>query len=99
MTTDKPVTVAAVGLDHRHIYGQLEGMLKAGCACKGWWTEGEPYWIDGFVKRFPDVPRTDRIEDILNDQDIDLVLLANIPADRAAMAGSVVTGPHTRTSR
>ena len=86
MTSDNPVTVAAVGLDHRHIYGQLEGMLAAGCACKGWWTEGEPYWIEGFRKRFPDVPRIGDIDDVLGDDEIDLVLLANIPSDRADMA-------------
>ena len=86
MTSQEPVTVAAVGLDHRHIYGQLEGMLDVGCICKGWWTDGEPYWIEGFNKRFPDLPRIDDIETILTDPDIDLVLLANIPADRADIA-------------
>lgn len=86
MTLNRPVTVAAVGLDHRHIYGQLEGMLAAGCVCKGWWTQGEPQPIAGFVKRFPDLPRFDDLDDLLGDPEIDLVLLANIPADRADMA-------------
>ena len=42
--------------------------------------------VEGFCKRFPDVPRIDDIDEVLNDPEIDLILLANIPADRAEMA-------------
>lgn len=86
MTDVRPVTVAALGLDHRHIYGQLAGMLSVGAVCKGWWTEGEPGTIEGFVKRFPDIPRVDDYQTLLDDPDIDLVLIANIPSRRADLA-------------
>lgn len=84
--TEQPITVAALGLDHRHIYGQLAGMLKAGAHCKGWWTEGEPASIEGFVQRFPDLPRFANRQALLEEEDVDMVLLANIPCDRAALA-------------
>lgn len=80
------ITVAAIGLDHRHIYGQLGGMLEAGATCKGWWTEGEPNTIEGFTKRFPDVPRVAERKALIEDPDVDLVLLACVPSDRAAYA-------------
>ncbi len=86
MTRDKPVTVAALGLDHRHIYGMLEGMVSAGCVAKGWWTEGDPQPLEGFLKRFPDLKRIPTVEDVLEDAEIDLVLLAGIPCERADLA-------------
>jgi len=78
--------VAVIGVDHRHIFGQLEGMLKAGATCTGWWTEGEPQPVEGFTKRFPDIPRVADRRALLDDPDVDLILLADIPARRADRA-------------
>ncbi|MEM9601402.1 MAG: Gfo/Idh/MocA family oxidoreductase [Pseudomonadota bacterium] len=83
---EAPVTVAVIGIDHRHAYGQLQGMLDAGAQCVGWWTEGEPNTLPGFVKRFPDVPRVASRETVLADPRVDLVIVADIPANRAARA-------------
>ena len=81
-----PLKFAAVGIDHRHIYGQAEHMLAAGGEFVGWWTEGEPNTQDGFRKRFPDIPRmTDRSQ-LLNDPDIALILIAAVPSQRADLA-------------
>ena len=80
------LTVAAVGLDHRHIYGQLQGMLDVGATCRGWWTEGEPGPLAGFVERFPDIPRVADRNILIEDPSVDLVLIAAVPADRAALA-------------
>ncbi|MEO3997032.1 Gfo/Idh/MocA family oxidoreductase [Mesorhizobium sp. CAU 1732] len=77
------VVVAVVGIDHRHIYGMLQGMVDAGATCKGWWTEGELQTIAGFVKRFPEVPRVADRRTLLDDPDIDLVLIASAPHHRA----------------
>lgn len=79
-------TLAVIGVDHRHIYGQLAGMLELGCTCRGWWTEGEPEPVAGFIKRFPDIPRAADRSTLINDPDIDLVLIADIPARRAERA-------------
>jgi len=78
--------LAVIGIDHRHIFGQLAGMLDLGCTCKGWWTEGEPQPVEGFVKRFPDIPRVADRRELLDDPEIDLVLIADIPARRAGRA-------------
>ena len=61
-------------------------MLSAGGRCVGWWTEGDPHPVEGFVKRFPDVPRVDDRRRLLDDPDVDLVLIADIPARRAERA-------------
>jgi Predicted dehydrogenases and related proteins len=82
----KPLTLGVIGLDHRHIYGQLEGMQRLGCPCKGYWTEGDPQPLEGFAKRFPEVPRVADRAALLNDPEIDMILLADIPARRADRA-------------
>ncbi|KAJ55863.1 oxidoreductase [Actibacterium mucosum KCTC 23349] len=76
---------AALGLDHRHIFGMAQGMIDAGCDFAGYWTLGRPHPYAGFKKRFPDVPEK-TLDAILHDPDIPLVLIATAPADRADLA-------------
>lgn len=80
------IRFAAIGLDHRHIYGMSQGMIDVGCDFAGYWTEGAPQPLAGFVKRFPDVPRFDSLDAIWNDPSIALVLIATPPADRARLS-------------
>jgi len=82
----KPLSFAAIGLDHRHIYGQSENMQSVGATFVSWWTDGEPDTLKGFDKRFPGVPRVKNRQEILDDESIDLVLIAAVPADRAKLA-------------
>jgi hypothetical protein len=55
--TSRPLRFAAIGLDHRHIYEMTGRLLELGCECVGYWTEGEPQPLEGFVRRFPHIPR------------------------------------------
>ena len=82
----KQLKLGVIGIDHRHIFGQLAKMQALGCECKGWWTEGEPEPTEGFLKRFPDVPRVADMQDLLDDPEIDMILIADIPVRRAARA-------------
>jgi predicted dehydrogenase len=82
----QPLNVGVLGIDHRHIFGMLSGMMAAGAVCKGWWTDGAPQTLAGFERRFPDAQRRDRVEAILEDRSIELVLVAAVPCDRAALA-------------
>ncbi len=80
------VRFAVLGLDHRHIYGMTQGMIDAGATPVGWWSEGDPQPLAGFAKRFPDLPRAASASDLLDDETVDLVLIACKPQDRAALA-------------
>ncbi|MGI3183894.1 Gfo/Idh/MocA family protein [Nioella aestuarii] len=82
----RPLRMAAIGIDHRHVYGMAANMVDAGADFVGWWTEGHPNTEAGFVKRFPDVPRAASGEELLADPTIDLILLSGIPRDRAGWA-------------
>ena len=81
-----PIKFAAVGIDHRHIYGQIQNMLNVGGVFAGWWTQGEPETLDGFIKRFPHAHRFDDLTTLLADKSIDLLLIADIPVRRAQRA-------------
>ncbi|MEL6887302.1 MAG: Gfo/Idh/MocA family oxidoreductase [Pseudomonadota bacterium] len=82
----KPLTLGVIGIDHRHIFGQLEKMQALGCTCKGWWTEGMPQPLDGFIERFPDIPRVADRRALLDDPEVDMILLADVPVHRADRA-------------
>ena len=77
---------AAIGIDHRHIFGMAANLMAEGAEFGGWWTEGEHEPLEGFVKRFPDVPRVDHWQALLDDPSIDLIVISCIPRDRAAHA-------------
>ncbi len=76
----------AVGIDHRHIFGQIQNMLNAGGEFVGWWTEGTPETLPGFIERFPDAPRYGSLPDLLSDNSVELVLIADVPMHRAQRA-------------
>ncbi len=77
---------AAIGLDHRHIYDLTQGLLDAGQECAGYWPETtDPRVLEGFRKRFPNVPAAER-ERLLDDPSIGFVVTAAVPRDRAALA-------------
>lgn len=77
---------AALGLDHRHVYGMAAGMIDAGCSFAGFWTDGNPQPLQGFSKRFRDVPRHVDRQQILDDPEIKLVLISSAPDARADLA-------------
>lgn len=78
--------LCVLGIDHRHIFGMLSHMMAAGAVCKGWWTAHETQLEAGFVNRFPDLERVQDRRRLLDDPDIDMVLIAAIPSERAALA-------------
>lgn len=81
-----PLRFAAIGIDHRHVYGMAANLIDAGAVFVGWWTEGHPNTEAGFVERFPDVPRAASAEALLSDPTIGLIVLSGIPRDRSGWA-------------
>jgi predicted dehydrogenase len=77
---------AAIGLDHRHIYEMTGRLLDLGCECVGYWTDGEPQTLAGYVQRFPGLPRVGDPRRLLENPSVSLILTAAIPADRADIA-------------
>ena len=80
------LTLGILGIDHGHIFGMLKHMLSNGCTAKAWWTSGAPVTEAKFCEVHGGIPRVDNRSAILDDPEIDLVLIAAIPKDRAALA-------------
>lgn len=80
------IRFAAIGLDHRHIYGQVKCLLDAGAECVGFHQPTDIHPLAGFVERFPQVPRVESRERLLEDPSIQLIVTAGIPAERAELA-------------
>jgi len=80
------IRFAVIGVDHRHIYEMTGRLLELGNQCAGYWTEGDPQPLAGFIKRYPQIPRLSDQQRLIEDPTVDLILTAAIPADRAAIA-------------
>jgi predicted dehydrogenase len=80
------IRFAAIGLDHRHIYEQVGRLLELGCECAGYWTEGEPQPLRGFVERFPRLPWADDRRRLIEDPEVKLIVTAGVPCERAGIA-------------
>ncbi|WP_406858638.1 Gfo/Idh/MocA family oxidoreductase [Alsobacter sp. KACC 23698] len=77
---------AAIGLDHRHIFHMVGGLLDAGATCAGFDPQtSDPRVLAGFRERFPDLQPVDR-DALLDDASVDMIVCAAIPSDRAALA-------------
>ncbi len=77
---------AVIGLDHRHIYHMVGGLLDAGATCAGYDPNtSDERVLQGFQERFPDLAPADR-RSLLEDDSVDVILSAAIPCDRAAIA-------------
>jgi len=83
---NKPIRFAALGVEHRHIFGMIQNLREAGAEFVGWWTDGEPEIVKDFITRFADVPRHAARQELLDDATIDLILIADIPVKRAELA-------------
>ena len=76
---------AVSGINHNHIYGQVDAMLDAGCRLKVFYAPEEELAAD-FAKVYPRAKRVSDEREILDDPAILLVVGAGIPGDRAGMA-------------
>lgn len=83
------IRFAAIGLNHGHIYGQVDCLLKAGAELV-WVYATEPELIAEFSGKYPQAKLTRSIDEILNDDSIQLVTSASIPVDRAPLGIQVM---------
>lgn len=79
------IKFAAIGLNHSHIYGQVDLMLRAGADLASFFSP-EDDLAQAFGARYPQARRVGDRAAILEDPAIALVLTAAIPGDRAAIS-------------
>lgn len=81
--------IAAVHLDHGHIYGQCNGLIEAGAELK-WVYDPDPEKVAAFREKFPHVQVAPALETVLDDADIHLVAAAAIPNRRGPLGCRVM---------
>jgi predicted dehydrogenase len=86
----RSLNLAVLGIDHGHIFDMLDEMIKEGCTCNYFWTEGSPLTLKEFNKKYPNIKRVENKSDILNDNSIDMVLISSVPKDRADLSIEVL---------
>jgi predicted dehydrogenase len=77
-------TIAAMALDHGHIYGQCNGLIEAGATLK-WVYDPDPAKVEAFLRVFPQAVAAASPEDIWNDPDVQLVTAAAVPSERGPL--------------
>jgi len=91
--------IAAVALDHGHIYGQCRGLVEAGATVK-WVYDPDPAKVEAFRKVFPEAKAAPSEAAVLEDDEVRLVAAAAIPSERWALGLRVLaSGKHYFTDK
>lgn len=89
MSSQPVIRFAAIGLNHNHIYGQTNLLLAAGAQLAAYYAP-EPELAAEYGRAFPQAPVASSAAEILEDESIQLVISAGIPADRAGLGITVM---------
>lgn len=85
--SDRRVRFAAIGLDHAHIFGIINGQLQAGAELVGLASDDPSSSVcQGVRALFPDVPWFDDADALVQDESIDMIATAAIPYRRGEIA-------------
>jgi predicted dehydrogenase len=79
------IRIAAIGLTHAHIYGQVECLLREGAVLVGFWSDEEHVAVP-FGQKYPQAKRVSDRRELLDDSSIAMILTSAIPAKRAEIA-------------
>lgn len=82
--TTPRIKVGVIGMNHSHIYGQVEAVLRGGGELVSAYAK-EADLAAAFLKRFPQSKLARTEQEILEDSTIQLVLSAAIPDERAPL--------------
>src|SRR6516165_6620382 len=78
------ISFAAIGINHTHIYGQVDCLLRAGAELVGFHAPEDDLAL-AFAQRYPQAPRAADRRRLLEDDGIALIVSAGIPSDRAPL--------------
>lgn len=79
------IRIAAIGLTHSHIYGQVDCLLREGATLVGFWSDEEDV-ATPFGEEYPQARRVADRRELLDDPSIHMILTSAIPAERAEIA-------------
>lgn len=74
------------GIEHPHAMNLIAGLVGAGARCVGLHTARPGPVFEQCRQRFPDVPVVDDPRRLVEDPDVALIVSADVPSERAAIA-------------
>jgi predicted dehydrogenase len=86
---EPPVRFAVVGINHAHIYGQTDAVLRGGGELVALYAE-EPDLVAAFQKKYPQARLARTEAEVLDDPKVALVLSSAIPDQRAPLGVRVM---------
>jgi predicted dehydrogenase len=89
MSTRPTIRFAAIGLNHNHIYGQVNLLLRAGAELVSFFAT-EPELIAQFAQKYPQARLASSAQEILEDDRIHLIVSAAIANERAPLGIAVM---------
>jgi predicted dehydrogenase len=78
------IRFAALGLNHSHVYGQIDAVRRGGGELVSFFAPEQELATE-FSKRFPDAKRARSALEVLEDPNIQLIVSASIPNERAPL--------------
>lgn len=81
--------IAAIALDHGHIYGMCNGLVEAGAELK-WVYDPDEEKVRAFIAKYPGVRAAESMNEILEDPEVHLVAAAAIPSERGPLGNKVM---------
>ncbi|CAG5017309.1 hypothetical protein DYBT9275_05745 [Dyadobacter sp. CECT 9275] len=78
------IKFAVIGMNHGHIYGQVEAVVRGGGELVSFYAR-EADLASAFAKRYPQAKQAKNENEIIEDKSIQLVLSAAIPDERAPL--------------
>jgi predicted dehydrogenase len=76
--------IAAVALDHGHVYGMCNGLVEAGATLK-WVYDPDPAKVEKFLEAFPQAKAASSEEEVLSDPEVKLVASAAVTSERCPL--------------
>jgi predicted dehydrogenase len=89
MTTQPSIRFSAIGLNHNHIHGQTNLLLRAGAELVSFYAP-EPELVAQYTQTYPQARLARSKGEILEDTTIQLVISAGIPCERAPLGIEVM---------
>lgn len=87
--TQPTIRFSAIGLNHSHIYAQVNLLLRAGAEFVAFYAK-EPDLVEKFAQTYPQVRLAESPQEILEDETIHLIASAAIPCERAPLGIAVM---------
>ena len=84
MTAQPTIRFAAINLNHGHIYGQTDALLDTGAELVTFFAK-EPELVEQYGRHYAQATLGSSVQAILEDESIDLIITAGIPAERAPL--------------